>query len=436
MGNSNHRTGYRLRALLSPKKYTVTRPVEGNALYWDDDDTFWWRFKHTLPVEKPEPGKGIEEYFAKQTFDFTVPEGFAPEGEAVLAFGGDILPMPQLQASSIEHIWDDVSDFFLTADIRYANLESPIAKSQKPDFGIFPPLMNSDETVFDLLWQGGRAVNLFSTANNHSLDMGEAGVLETLDFLDARNVPYVGTARSEAQRDDFPVIDVGGVRVAFISYTFSLNCQQNPQGKEYLSNHLRINKPDTDIAPIRRHIDIARNEKSADLVVALLHWSLEFESYPAAHVIEMGHRILESGVDVIVGNHAHGLQPAERYEYKDERSGEAKTGLIYYALGDLFSLHSEGTAPNSRLTALAKIKVQKGAINGKSKTIITDAQLKPLYSYVREDGEKRVVDYRLFDIDELAEGLDNGGSGVALSRVQKREIKRLRALAQRLGGGG
>jgi poly-gamma-glutamate synthesis protein (capsule biosynthesis protein) len=397
-------------------------------------DKLFWIYKYYFrQIEKPEKGCGIAEHFSVQCFDFALPPGFRPGAEASLAAGGDILVSEHVQGDNTEYLWDDVAPFFFDADIRCANLESPVAPSQP--FTTLPKNLlkklelNNSPEVFDRCFQNSRGITLFTTANNHALDQGESGLLETLDFLDQRGAYHTGTSRSRAERDDILVIEKNGIRFAFLSYTFSLNENRLPPEKEYLVNLLPLNSPGCDIGPIRKDAERARREKNADIVTACLHWSLEHESYPLLHFIDLGHEILECGIDVIIGNHSHTLQPAEKYTYTDSHTGPRKDGLIFYALGDLFSWHP---SKNSRLGAMAKLRFTKGFINGGETTLISGAELRPVYAYSKMRLE-RCGDFRLLDLMKAAQAIEKGG-GVppCLSIRDRREIKRLKELALKL----
>ena len=261
------------------------------------------------------------------------------------------------------------------------------------------------------------------------MDRGEGGLLETLDFLDQGGAYHTGTFRSRAERDDILLIEKNGIRFAFLSYTFSLNENKLPPGKEYLVNLLPLNRPGCDIRPIREDAERARTERKADVVAACLHWPLEHESYPLRHFIDLGHEILECGIDVIIGNHSHTLQPAEKYTYTDPRTGLRKDGLIFYALGDLLSWHP---SRNSRIGALAKIRFAKGLVDGRETTLISGAELRPLYAYSRIRLE-RCGDFRLLDLMKTAAALEKGvGVPAYLSARDRREIIRLKELAVKL----
>jgi poly-gamma-glutamate synthesis protein (capsule biosynthesis protein) len=427
--------------LLRPKQFSASRPVEGNAAHFKKGEAFWWGYKYFYrAIENPEPDKGIAEHFARQTMDFSLPEGFIPQDHAegiTIAAGGDIMPTDNLRAGSAAHLWDEAADFYFSADIRYANLEAPIAAGRELSVMakniLEPPAMNNVPEAFDLCWRNGGGINFFSTANNHALDMGEAGLLDTLEFLDRKGVPHVGTSRTLTEQDDIPVIEKNGIRTAFLSYTFSTNRRKSPEGKEYLVNHLRLNNQDCDIALIKRHIAIARREKQADIIIACLHWSLEFESFPTQNTINRGHQLLEAGIDVIIGNHAHGLQPAECYPFRDPDTGIEKKGLIIYALGDLVSWQP---VPNTRLTALARIHLQKGRLKGIPVSLVSGVEFKPLYSWVTYQRplfqRDRCVDFRLLDLKNTASQIEDGTLSLPLTKKQRKEVLRFRALQRRV----
>ena len=415
----------------------ASRPTEGNAKYFNSEDDFWWHYKSTHPVEDPEPGRKIEEHFAMQDFSLGLPAGFIPSKNMTLALGGDIMPVVAYKDNAADHFWNDVEKFFFSADAVCANLEAPLSETKKSDATVFPPQLINDPWWFDKIWRNGDGVNVFSTANNHALDLGREGAIETLDFLDKRKVYHTGSARSATDRDTILVADLGGVKVGFLAWTFSLNAQENPEGEEFLVNHLRVNVLDPDITRIARDAAAARKQ-GAEFVVLMLHWSLEFESFPIQRIIDTGHRLIEADVDVIAGNHAHGLQPVEIHAYTDKATGETKKGVIFYALGDLVSFIPAAPVPvpNERLCAVAHLRVQKGLMSGLEKTYITGVETKPLYSYVKlGEGEglrRKFLDCRLLDLKELVKRLYAGTETLQFTEQEKSEVFRLFALAKRV----
>ncbi|WFR59100.1 CapA family protein [Anaerocolumna sp. AGMB13025] len=419
---------------LHRSKFLYSRESEGNSACMSIGEKLWWGYKYFYrPVEKAEKGKNIEEFFEKQELDFTLLNNFKEEGKLSFTAGGDILASHHIRPDNTLHLWEEAEDFLFDTDICCANLETPVVPSASASFVpvniLKAPALNNTPEVFELLFRKGKGINFFSTANNHCLDMGEAGLLETLDFLDKKGCPHVGTARNENQRDDFPVIEKNGIRIAFLSYTFSTNGKTVPEGREYLVNYIRLNRPDCDISFIEKQINKAKTERKADLIIACLHWSLEFEAYPIRNVIDMGHKLLSLGIDIIVGNHPHGIQPMEKYAFVDPYSGVKKQGLIVYALGDLISCHDH--IPNSRLNNLIRLKISKGKIEGKQLTIISELRIRPMYIYSKMEGGN-CMDFRLLNFNKLINEIKSGNNRFKLEQTTLNELNRLEALKHKL----
>lgn len=429
----------RLYAAFHRKEFQYPVFSEENLAHLRIKDLMWLLYKMELkhPMERGEKDKGLEAYFAAQDLAFPLPDGFVRESSVVLTAGGDLLASRDADQDAVTALWDEARDFLFDADLCCANLETPVVPSRPASY--LPEHMsrnfalNNTPAMFDVFHQGGRGVTVFSTANNHSLDMGEDGLRETLAFLDQKGCTHVGTSDSERERDDVPVVEKNGVRIVFLSYTYSLNGKKIPEGKDHLVNYVRLNLPAVDLSLIERHVRIARLEKKADFVVACLHWSFEFESYPFPSLIETGHRIMDLGVDVILGNHAHGIQPLEKYVHDDPLSGQRKEGLIVYAMGDLVACTEkfEAFTPNSRLNDLVRLEISKGSLAGVPATRLSGLGIRPMvFRTLYEKG--RCTDYRLLDLKKLLGELDAGVDRWNLDATGIAEVRRLGRLARKI----
>lgn len=389
--------------ILTLGRLKYSRPVEGNAETMSLGEKLWWGYKfYGHPIHEPERNKGIREHF-----EANPPTGFIAAADdsidvdslpsLTIGLAGDILPVKNLEELSPKHL-DNVRDFFQRADIRCANLESPVHPGRplnqpSEDISAPPEMNNSPETV-EFLLQRTRAdlgPTVFSTANNHSLDQGPEGVVTTLDFLDERGLLHTGTARSPEEADTLLLVEEKGFKIAFLSWTFGLNGKKLPAGQEYLVNTFRINLPGIDISPVTKQVDKAR-QSGADFVILLVHWGLENESFPLASQIETAHRLAASGIDVICGNHPHTSQPAERYvwqkqadsmeqeddEVHEQEDSVVQESLILYALGDLVSpLAGLGLGSKTIIVELKLLRRNDG------KVVIYDANLEHIDSLER-----------------------------------------------------
>jgi poly-gamma-glutamate synthesis protein (capsule biosynthesis protein) len=361
--------------------------------------------------------------------------GASSDSVLAICIAGDILPSPNMTPASTAHLFDDIQGELFSADLRYANLEAPVVASRPVSWPsedmAEPPLMNNSPWAFERVWSGGAGVNVFSTANNHALDQGVEGLIETLRLLDSRSAAHVGTAVSEAERDKPLMTEAKGMRVAWLSWTFSLNRQKLPPGQGHLVNHLRLNLPGIDTGAIEAQIERARSEYGADFVICCLHWGLEYESFPQRHVIETAERLIRAGADVIAGNHAHVIQPAQRYAYAAS-DGTERSGLAAYAMGDLISdMPQVGT---SALSAYLRLSVARR--NGRERPVIVNAEYVPLYAYRKYDEEGLCTDYRILDFRRLLRRIEDGDleAEPSIDAAQCDEIRRLRAVFNNVMG--
>lgn len=321
-----------------------------------------WLYRYWFnQLEVAEKGSDLEDFFAAQSL--TIHQNLAPLGKVrktwstSLSCGGDLLAVDCLKPENTPHLFDGITDFFSTADIVSANLESTV--SDKIKFGRTqakgqPAKMNTNTEMFDKFRHEAK-INFFSTATNHALDWGEEGVLSTLDVLEASGAQYAGTAKSQAEQDDIVIVDKDGFKVALLAYTFDLNGYAVPAGKPYMANVVRFNDADPapDYSLIEKQVALAK-AKGAEHIVAYCHWGWEFEMYPHVNIVEAAHKVIACGVDTILGNHPHVSQPAQLIK----REGKLPA-LVIYAFGDFVSFHPESR--NSKLAYLVKFDIKKVA---------------------------------------------------------------------------
>jgi len=194
-----------------------------------------------------------------------------------------------------------------------------------------------------------------TVASNHTLDQGVAGVTETLDVLDAAGLHSTGSARSAAEASVQAMIELRGVRVAHLAYTYGFNGFQIPAAAPWTSNLIDEKRILGDSAAARLN--------GAEYVVVSLHWGDQYRHQPNEQQRQLGPRLLSSDtVDLIVGHHTHVIQPIDRID------GE----WIVYGLGNLLS-NSGQAARRDELLVTATVTEQP---NG---TFHTELQVVPLY---------------------------------------------------------
>lgn len=261
-----------------------------------------------------------------------------------LSMVGDLIWMRKGWGSFLSR---EVLDFLKGRHIVLGNLETPVSPSKKvieymPDLFSF----NSPPVMLDHLAECFTAVSII---NNHSLDQGMAGLCETRQELDKRNVLHVG-AYEPGQEQGYVMIHKGRWRVALLAYGWGLN----HISQQEVTNSLRLNimdlsDPSTtiDYSPIENHVRRAKQD-GADLIVCSLHWGHEFEMYPTFHMMKIARELISRGVDVIMGHHPHVLHPFEIVDVnadrpfgfdniQDSTRPEARRAVVAYSLGNFVS---------------------------------------------------------------------------------------------------
>ncbi|RHV73753.1 hypothetical protein DXB06_09260 [Butyricicoccus sp. OF13-6] len=147
-----------------------------------------------------------------------------PDTTATLCVAGDIVAhMPLVadawngEAYDFTHLFADARRYYEAADYTTACLETTF---NGPPYSGYPQFCAPDALAYGLKTVG---FNLLSTASNHSMDTWYSGLVRTLDVLDAAGLEHVGTYRTQQERDTVKIIDVGGIKLAMLAYTFSTN---------------------------------------------------------------------------------------------------------------------------------------------------------------------------------------------------------------------
>ncbi len=187
------------------------------------------------------------------------------------------------------------------ADLAICHLETPLGPPTGPFTGY--PLFQVPPQIAATL--GRLGYDSCSTASNHTIDAGTAGVYRTLDALDAAGVRHAGSHRSAAEAATPTILNVRGVRVGHLAYTFSLNGLRRPADKPWLVDELSATAI---LAEARR-----AREAGAQIVIVSLHWGTEYDHRPDGMQRALARQLIGSpDVDLILGHHAHVVQPLER----------------------------------------------------------------------------------------------------------------------------
>jgi poly-gamma-glutamate synthesis protein (capsule biosynthesis protein) len=221
------------------------------------------------------------------------------------------------------------------ADLALCHMETPLGPGAPSGYPIFntPPAL-----AYAVKWAGWDAC---TTASNHSVDQGRAGVRSTLRALESAGVRHTGTARSRREARRILLMDVKGLRVAILAATYGTNGLPLPDPWS-----VKLIRPTQIIRDARR-----ARRLGAELVIVNLHWGAEYVHRPTAEQVRVARRLRRSGaVDLIVGQHAHVVQPIRRLWGR----------FVVYGEGNFLSAQTSQCCPGPTqdgLVAVARVRV-------------------------------------------------------------------------------
>lgn len=199
-------------------------------------------------------------------------------------------------------IFDGLRSEFQNADLVVANLEGPITgnpsvsetslEGSRENYIFTFPIEAADT----LKKENVRLVNI---GNNHILNFGEDGVMETKERLESVGVEYFGSPLPGDVR--YVIRELNGTKIAFVNYNEFVW-----RGKE------------------KALADIAVVKDLADFTVVYTHWGKEYVG-ATPEMKALGRTFVDLGADLVIGSHPHVVQESEEYQGKQ----------IYYSLGNL-----------------------------------------------------------------------------------------------------
>ena len=215
------------------------------------------------------------------------------------------------------------------ADLAYIDQEVHIGGDEIGPSGY--PSFNTTDEMADAVVDCG--FDLVASATNHAYDWGSFGAIEhSREVWNGQPVAFTGTATSDEEAAQIPVVERNGIRFALINYTYGINGYAPGDIPSYA-----VNLIDED----RIAADVERAREQADVVVAAMHWGTENETEPDAQERQWAQMMADLGVDIVLGSHPHVTQPLTWLDGKD-----GNRTLMAYSLGNFIIQHADPTPYN------------------------------------------------------------------------------------------
>ena len=295
----------------------------------------------------------------------------------------------------------------------FGNLETTFAGAARGYSGY--PQFNSPSELGVAIKNIG--IDILSTANNHCMDKGATGLVSTLDTLDEIGIDHIGTHRSKEEQDTVLIKEVNGIKIAFLSFTYGTNGIPVPSGKEYMVNLIDKNL-------MLEQINLAK-EKEVDLICTSMHWGIEYAQKQNKEQEDLADFLFQNGVDIIIGNHAHVIEPMKMKTITLE-DGTEKDVFVVYALGNFISNQQDA---HTHTNAILNIELTKNGVTGKMS--IDSVDYVPVYVWNKGAGVKNR--YELLDIREEMTAYESGDTSKINATLYKTLKSELADIVKVLG---
>ena len=264
--------------------------------------------------------------------------------------GGDVIGgfgVSGVVASMGSDLFKSIAPTFEKSDFGFVNLESPLTTGGDAQ-GWKDVVIKGNPDLAPAMAKSG--INVVTMANNHAGDMGDSGLLDSIEYCEKNDIAVVGAGKDLKEALAGTVLETkDGAKVAFLGFSDVL-----PVGYPATSSSPGTAPGRADIGAVKKAIKAAK--KKADYVIVGWHWNFEYKRAPSYLEESEGKAAIDAGADIVFAHHPHLLDGVEAYH----------GGLIFYSLGNLvFSGFSGETAE----TVLVRAKVSEDGI---------DAQLVPV----------------------------------------------------------
>jgi len=274
---------------------------------------------------------------------------------------------------NFDSIYAPVKDIIENADLAFINQETVMGGASFGYSGY--PAFNTPQSLAGTLARTG--FDIVNQANNHSMDMGRAGLYATLDLWDTiEGITVIGARKSgESMR----IINANNITLGFLSYTYGLNGLSLPRDNPNLVSLISRSTMTREIEALR---------PLCDFLVVSMHWGEEYMLIePSAGQISLAQFLAQLDVDLIIGHHPHVLQ---RFEKLPRANG--KETLCFYSLGNFVSHQREKERILGAMIALTFVKED-------DKLYISDSGLIPVVCHF-ERGYTNTAVYPFYKYSE------------------------------------
>ncbi len=282
------------------------------------------------------------------------------------------------ESYDFEYAYANIADDIAGSDLATINQETVMSDLTPPSSY---PLFNSPRELGEHMIKIG--FDVFSLANNHMLDMGEAGLISTIEYWNSKaDVVHTGAYLNDKELNTPETKEVNGIKLGFVAATQYTNGLSLPQGSKVryiLTSQEELLKQ-----------KIKSTKEVCDFVIVNVHWGDEYATTPNEAQRALAQKMVDWGADIIIGHHPHVLQTME-YLTKPDGS----KAVVIYSLGNFIS--AQDTSGLRMIGGMLNYQIVKD--KDTDKTSLGEVKFIPTITHY-DSGFKNIRIYKLSDYSE------------------------------------
>ena len=270
-----------------------------------------------------------------------------------VTFTGDVLLDRGVRRAIERHNGDanclfspSVDSVFAASQLVVANLECPATVIKSPVFKNF--VFRGEPDCLQVLREHG--ITHLNLANNHSIDQGRKGLIDTRDNIINAGMVAIGAGNCMEEAVQ-PVLIATYPRNVYVVASLRLALENFP----YLTDQPCVSQESFEMLETR--VRQLREQEPECCIVVCLHWGAEHVLRPAVQQVMQAHRLIDAGADCLICHHTHTMQTVEQYN----------GAPIYYSIGNF--IFDQKRDINSR-ACMVQLSITTTAVEAKTIPVI------------------------------------------------------------------
>lgn len=299
-----------------------------------------------------------------------------------------------------------ITPYIKDADLSICNLETVFA-GEEYAYSTYPRF-NTPSTLAQAIKDAG--FDVIATANNHSLDKGNHGIINTIDVLNSLELSHTGTYINKTKDNSILYKEIDNIKIAILNYTYGTNGLPIPKDNPNAVNIIDLQQMISDIESAR--------EEASDLIIFVLHFGEEYQRNQSHQQSDLAETLFFNGAHIILGSHPHVIQPKLEKQIIN-KYGEPHDCFAIFSQGNFISNQRKQYRDSGLIT---NIEVIKDLSTDRIRILGVDY----IPTWVDKSYTNGTVDFRVVSVSDAIANYEQKSD----TKINKSDYKRLKQVLQ------